>query len=388
MKKILLCFLISLSSVLAIDVTVADGLKTVEVFTAGEGDYPHFRIPTIVCTRKGTLLAFAEARFIKDDHGRNDIVMKRSTDNGQTWSKLIVLHADKELVMVNPSPVVLRNGKIILMYETFPHGYHARLGRHHKMMDDGYGKERTQRLLMLSSTDDGQSWSKAKDLTKVARAETKIIQAGSPANGIQLRKGKYKGRIVMPLFLTQKINSRKRTWQNAVLYSDDNGKNWQRGEYVPYGEAGACNETTIAELSNGDIMMNSRPASAKMRAVSTSKDGGVTWSPYKWDKTLAGRTCNIGFLRQSYKKNRLVFCNNFNNSNIRKNGTIRISYDDGQTWPVQKQLVPGLFGYCQLTRLKNGDIGIIYEPFHSPREEWSLHYMTLPLKWIEAKESQ
>ena len=388
MIKTLLYGLVALSlfsPLSAMDVKVADGLSTVEVFTAGEAGYPHFRIPTIVTTKKGTILAFAEARFIKDDHGRNDIVLKRSTDNGQTWSKLIVIHADKELVMVNPSPVVLKNDKVLLIYETFPHGYHARVGRHHKMMDDGYGAERTQRLLMVSSKDEGKTWSKARDLTKVARAETKIIQAGSPANGIQLKKGKYKGRIVMPLFLTQKIDSRRRTWQNAVLYSDDNAKTWKRGEYVPHGEAGACNETTIAELSNGDIIMNARPGRAKMRAVSTSKDGGVSWTAYKWDKTLAGRTCNIGLLRHSYKKNRLIFCNNFNNSNIRKNGTMRISYDDGKTWAVKKQLVPGLFGYCQLTKLKNGDVGIIYEPFHSPREEWSLHFMKVPIKWLEAK---
>lgn len=360
------------------------GLSSTEVFTPEKDGYPHFRIPAIVTSQKGTVLVFAEGRQIQDDHARNDIVLKRSEDNGKTWNDIIIIHEDSELVMVNPSPVVIEGGRIILFYETFPHGLHARHGRHFKMMDDGYSKNRTQHLLMRTSDDDGKTWSRARDLTKISREKKEIISSGSPANGIQLQRGDHKGRILMPLFLTRKIDDKNRTWLNATLYSDDQGKTWNRSEYVPIKDTEPCNEVTIVELDNGDVMLNARPNKAKMRCVSVSNDGGQNWRAYEYDPVLAGRTCNSGILRYSYENpSRLIFCNNFNNSSRRVNGTIRISYDNGTTWKVSKQIVPGDFGYSQLCKLSDGSIGVIFEPFHAPNQIWSLNFIRIPLEWIE-----
>lgn len=155
----------------------AQGLADpVPVFQAGESEIPYFRIPTIERSKKGTLLAFAEARYLDDDHGRNDIVLKRSEDGGKTWGELQMIHSDKELVMVNPSPVTLSSGRILLMYETFPHGFHARKGKHkhvsYEMMNDGFGKN-TQELLMRASDDDGKTWSKPVELQKITRKDKK-----------------------------------------------------------------------------------------------------------------------------------------------------------------------------------------------------------------------
>ncbi len=378
-----------LNLVLALSVFVgepelAPGLTSTEVFTPKKDGYPHFRIPAIVTSQKGTVLVFAEGRQIQDDHARNDIVLKRSEDDGQTWGRVITIHKDPDLVMVNPSPVVLNSGRIILFYETFPHGLHARSGRHFKMMDDGYAKGRTQRLLMRTSDDDGKTWSKTRDLTRISREKRKIISSGSPANGIQLQRGKYKGRIVMPLFLTRKIDDKNRTWLNATLYSDDKGKTWKRSQYVPIKDTEPCNEVTVAELDNGDVMLNARPTKAKMRCVAISKNGGKSWHAYEYDPVLAGRTCNSGILRYSYENpSRLIFCNNFNNSSRRVNGTLRVSYDNGKTWKISKQIVPGDFGYSQLCKLSDGSVGVIFEPFHAPKQNWTLNFIRIPLSWIE-----
>lgn len=130
--------------------------------------------------------------------------------------------------------------------------------------------------------------------------------------------------------------------------------------------------------------MNARHK-GKNRYVAMSKDGGETWGSFKPDPTLAGRPCHSGLLRYSYQtsttKSRLIFSNNFDLQH-RANGTVRISYDNGETWGVTKTVVPGYFGYSQLTRLQNGNIGMIYEPFESPAQTWDIHFVSMPLDWL------
>ena len=122
----------------------------------------------------------------------------------------------------------------------------------------------------------------------------------------------------------------------------------------------------------------------RRRCVAISRNGGKNWRAYEYDPVLAGRTCNSGILRYSYENpSRLIFCNNFNNSSRRVNGTIRISYDNGKTWKISKQIVPGDFGYSQLCKLSDGSVGVVFEPFHAPKQNWTLNFIRIPLEWIE-----
>lgn len=365
------------------EIKVADGLESPSlVFKSGEGGYPHFRIPTLERSSKGTILAFAEGRFIKDDHGRNDIVLKRSTDGGRSWGELQIIHADKELVMVNPSPVTLNSGRILLFYETFPHGYHARVGKHHKMMDTGFGVH-TQKFLVRASDDDGKSWSKAIELQKTSRGGKNIISSGSPANAIQLKQGAFKGRILVPLFLTERLNAKKRTWNNAVLYSDDDGRSWKVSHYVPVGKTEPSNECLIAETDEGHVIINGRAGRNTKRAVSRSRDGGVTWDTYAYTTELTNRPCNCGLLKFSYGESKRMYFS-FNNSHKRRaNGFVAVSQDDGLSWPMRKQVVPGLFGYSQMVKCDDATLGMIYEPFESPKEVWDIYFVRIPTQWLE-----
>jgi len=364
------------------------GLPTpVPVFEAGENKIPYFRIPTIERSNKGTLLAFAEGRYLDDDHARNDIVLKRSEDGGKTWGKLQMIHSDKELVMVNPSPVTLSSGRILLMYETFPHGYHARNGKHkhvsYKMMDDGFGM-RTQKLLMRASDDDGKTWSKPIELQKTTRKHKGIIQSGSPANGIQLKRGKHKGRILLPLFLCKKLDAKRRDILNAVLYSDNEGRSWKLSKYVPKDTAGSCNEALISETDEGHIVMNARSGSKNPRAISRSTDGGITWSPFSLSKDLINRRCNCGLLKFSYVNEgengkSLTFFSYNNSTKQRANGYLAMSPDNGKTWPTKISIVPGYFGYSQLVKIDPDNVGVIYEPFESPKQKWSIYFLPIPI---------
>lgn len=384
MFQLLVIYLVALSGVLqAGDTAAVAGIDApVLVFKSGEGDYPHFRIPAVERSNKGTILAFAEGRYIMDDHGQNDIVLKRSEDGGRSWGALQVIHADKELVMVNPSPVALSSGRLLLFYETFPHGYHARVGRHHKMMDAGFGKH-TQKMLVRASDDDGLTWSKAVELQKTSRAGKNIISSGSPANSIQLKIGKFKGRVVVPLFLTERTNEKTRTWSNAVLYSDDEGRSWQLSSSVPIKGTEVGNECLLSETDEGNVVMNSRSQKSRSRLISRSEDGGSTWSAFEYSAELKNLPCNCGLLKFSYgKTNRSYF--SFNNSTKnRKNGFVAVSKDDGKSWPIRKQVIPGYFGYSQLVKCDDQTLGMIYEPFESPRQAWDLYFVRVPVAWLE-----
>ncbi|MGL4854807.1 MAG: sialidase family protein [Lentisphaeria bacterium] len=357
----------------------AQDFTTSRVFTTGEAEIPHFRIPTIVTTKAGSVLAFAEGRYHATDHGRNDIVMKRSTDNGATWSELIKIHSDSELVMLDPSPVALNNGRIILFYQTFPWGYHNRNLNEHgiraKMLETGFTPGKTQQLIMRYSDDDGKTWSAPRYLEKISRDEI-AISSGSPTNGIQLNSKKFRNRVVMPIFTLGLNDKNQRVFRNCVMYSDNFGKTWTRGNFVP---EFLGDESLLVELENGDIMMHARPEKRNApRVTAISKDGGATWSSFE-NSNFTHRNCNAGMISFRHnKQHTMIF--SYNDSMARRsNGTIYASLDNGKTWPYKKVLVPGMFGYSQLTKLKNDNIGIIYEPFESPRQKWNIEFISLPI---------
>jgi sialidase-1 len=146
-----------------------------------------------------------------------------------------------------------------------------------------------------------------------------------------------------------------------VIYSDDHSKNWKISESITPG----CNESTIAELSDGTLMMNMRSYNRqKSRAISISRDGGTTWSPIKHDQALIEPVCQASLVsyrcRDNDNKNLLIFSNPANTSG-RSKLTIRLSNDNGKTWPLTKKLHAGSAAYSSLAILPNGDIACFYE---------------------------
>ena len=339
-------------------------LPYVDVYQSRDGRYPHYRIPSILATRKGTLLAFAEARQ-GGDHSKNDIVLRRSEDHGKTWGEMQLIADFKGDSLNDPCAVVDQtNGRILLIFKRYPENYHARaIGSKIKRVEKGYGGPRNHRHYITHSDDDGKSWAPLRDITRFVRADD-AIAVGSPGVGIQLTRGKHKNRILFPLYETIPTGPKSRSWRNRVVYSDDHGETWSVSKRVPHDNLkGYGNEAQIAELSNGSILFSSRNQSGKnLRKLSVSHDGGETWSNMFEHPDLPTVACMGSVIRYSWpEEGESILLTSIPSPAGRKMGAVYMSTDEGQTWPTKKYVYPGGFAYSCLVKLANGKVGCLYE---------------------------
>jgi sialidase-1 len=322
------------------------------IFEGGQEGYKCFRIPAVVTTKKGTLLAFAEARKNGcSDTGNIDLVMKRSTDGGKTWGELEVVWHDEGNTCGNPSPVVdLTTGSIFLM-STW------NLGTDHES-DIIAGKSNdTRRVFVLQSDNDGKSWSRPKEITSDVKLPNWTWYATGPGSGIQILGGKYKDRLVIAC---DHIKAVSKKYFSHTLYSDDHGATWKLGGTTPKDEV---NECEVVELSDHSLMLNMRnyDRNKNSRQLAYSYDGGESWQDMHHHETLVEPICQASTDRLKVRgKVYLLFANPANEKN-RVNMTLRLSKDDGKTWPIQKQIFPGPSAYSDLTVIDRKNIGILYE---------------------------
>ena len=324
------------------------------LFESGKDGYKTFRIPAIVTSTKGTILAFAEGRKNgASDTGDIDLVLKRSEDNGKTWSALSVVWNDNENVCGNPAPVVDQSTGTIYLLSTW------NLGSDHESDIIKQTSKDTRRVFVLSSVDEGQTWSAPKEITQSVKLPNWTWYATGPCHGIQSVKGLTAGRLIIPCDHIEAVTNK---YFSHSIYSDDHGKSWMLGGSTPQDQV---NECTIAELSDGKLMLNMRnyDRSQKARKISLSNDGGITWGNIYSDKTLPEPICQ-GSLLQVYSngkgKSRLLFLNPADESK-RQNLTLRLSFDEGSTWTKTKVLYAGPSAYSDLTWLPNRNIGCFYE---------------------------
>ncbi|MHA1793929.1 MAG: sialidase family protein [Promethearchaeota archaeon] len=373
-----------------------------DVFESGDGIYPVYRIPALITTKKGTLLAFSEGRQKIADQARNDIVMRRSLDGGETWSSLQVVSSMGEDALNNPMPVVVNEtGRIILFFQKFPYPpyVHTLVPGH----DDPGGKKiaipflkrlpkRVVKAYMVVSDDDGYTWSEPIDITHQVKRKRKVTSiSGGPGIGIQLEHGKYSGRLVMP-FNEGYFNGLLLNWNVYAVYSDDQGKTWQMGDIapIPKNVKGFPNEVQMVELSDGSLLLNARvEGGSKMRMVSRSEDGGETWSPLSLAPTLVDPHCQGSIIRYpgslNGRESRILFSNPASRM-FRTNGTVRLSEDDGRTWPISRVLCSHYFSYSCLTTLQDGSIGCLFET-HDTRKRMLLRFARFSLDWLLDKRS-
>ncbi|MGI9428493.1 MAG: sulfatase-like hydrolase/transferase, partial [Bythopirellula sp.] len=164
----------------------------------GAGTRHGYRIPALTVSNKKTILAFAERRVGLHDHAQNDIVLRRSTDLGKTFGTQIVVQEDGENVLVNPCVVTLPSGRILMMYQWFKAGYHARAGKQMKLLDPGLEGPTVSHTFVTHSDDDGLSWSIPRDVTHATKRAKVNSTATGPGIGIVLTRGEHKGRVIMP----------------------------------------------------------------------------------------------------------------------------------------------------------------------------------------------
>lgn len=310
---------------------------------------PHtYRIPSLVTSTAGTLLAITDIRYedASDVPGVIDMAVRRSTDNGDTWGSPITIqtnHGGDACTVVDKT-----TGRIFIFY-----AYSTNQGIFGSNGDPN--SPDTLRSRYVYSDDDGLTWSPHVDLTAALYQPGDKSYWASAGTGIQLRNGT----LVIPIGVVRPGNF----IYGALLYSTDHGETWNRSATNSFS---SFDENTIVELNDGRIMVNSRNHyGTGRRLVTYTSDLGTTWEPYTFDTTLIDPICQGNILRYTstedgYTQNRILFSNPASTSE-RKDGALRISYDEGQTWTYSKLYQTGFSAYSSLAITADGKIGLLYE---------------------------
>jgi len=353
------------------DKSVSGTFKQQRLFEAGTNGYFTYRIASLVATKNDVLLAFCAARKGQGgDWDPIDIVMRRSSDLGKTWEPLkVIAHFDDQWPTDNATPIVdYQTGSVHLLY-----GHNI------------------DRCFYIRSDDDGKTFTDQREITSVLegfRDQYKwVVTVPGPGHGIQMSNG----RLVLPFWMSdgssKEFGPKLRGHRPSIVvsvYSDDHGKTWERGEVVAWNDSVIVvpNETSCIQLADGRVMFNMRNESMNYRRlISYSENGATNWTHPEFADAFFEPICYASMVRYSIKpyqsQNRILFCNPDSRnitmniwkgatpysaaSRARKNLSIRMSYDEGVTWPVKKVLDPDIAGYSDLAVTSDGMIHCFYE---------------------------
>ena len=328
-------------------------------FYSGLNGYHAFRIPTVIKTKK-VLIAFAEGRKNStSDFGDIDVVYRRSHDDGKSWEPLSILYDLDTMAVQNPVPVyVKKTNKIVFLFNT------TSLSEHDVLNKD-YGLDEERKAFLTSSTDDGKSWKTPRDITRDVKRENWRWHATGPVHGIELDHGAHKGRLVVPVAIS--IEKGNKSYCMALIYSDDAGEHWKIGAVDEnLSDIVLSNETTIAELADGRIYVNTRDQNGgskeKNRGEVYSLDGGLTFSgPIIESDKFPSPIVQSALLSWDSKKGAKLLFSTPSTPNKRENLVIMASNDASKTWHMLFKVHNGFSAYSDLVRLDKKTLGVIYE---------------------------
>lgn len=345
-------------------------LEKVDVFAAGEADVALYRIPGIVVTGKGTVLAYCEARRNSPaDWGEIEVHLKRSTDGGKTWSAATRVAHNSTRIEGNPRK---KTGGEHEQTVNNPVAVVDKWGAIHFLYCINYA-----RCFYMRSDDDGLSFTEPVEITTAfegfrPRCPWNVLATG-PGHGLQMPGG----RLVVPVWLAYGKNPGDHgPSMAATIYSDDGGKTWHAGEIaIPdEGEYESPNETTLALLQDGRLMLNTRsPGKKNRRLVTTSKDGATGWSKAVFHEMLWEPVCMGSLASVPWGPGWLLFANPRTlprdaagqeipgGRGKRENLSIHLSRDSGETWTVIRTLETGKSAYSDLAVLPDGTVLCFYE---------------------------
>lgn len=321
------------------------------LFESGREGYHTYRIPALLVTRAGTLLAFCEGRVHDGgDHGAIHLLVKRSEDCGRTWAPQQVVWQDGANTCGNPCPVQdSATGTIWLP---------ASWNRPGRRSEDYFNAFDSRFVMMLASDDDGRTWSPPRDIPMDVKLQNWGWYATGPCTGIELQRGPHRGRLLIPCNHSEFGDGPVRLY-SSTIYSDDHGQSWRLGGRTP---TEGFDECQAVELNDGRIMLNMRPYDPgrpqDFRGVTLSDDGGLTWGPARYDPLLIQPDCQASLVRGP--DGRLIFSNPASKGR-RERMTVRMSADEGVTWAEIAVLHAGPAAYSSLAALPNGRAACLYE---------------------------
>ena len=375
------------------------------LFEEKTADTVSFRIPGMVVTAKGTVLVYCEARCNSGaDWGEIEVHLRRSTDGGRTFSPARqIAHAGPRLPR-HPVALAHKSGKPNEQTVNNPVAIAARDGTVHFLYCVEY-----QRAFYMRSVDDGVTWSAPVEITSAfeplrAAWNWKTIATG-PGHGIELRTG----RLVVPVWVALARSSPHGEGVATTVYSDDQGRTWKAGAIAVPNDSftTGTSENIVAELSDGRVMLHARTRSKPNRKVVTiSPDGATGWSKPVFDDALFEPVCMsslVAYPASGDGRTRLLFSNpdtlepeghkssaQPGERRARQNLSVKVSYNDGRTWPVTRALEPGPSAYSDLAVLPDGTILCFFECGRGPAEPgkrgWPYAFLTLArfnLEWLE-----
>ncbi len=354
----------------------------VAVRKGGDDGVHTYRIPGLVTTNKGTLIAVYDIRRRSggDLPGDIDVGMSRSTDGGQSWEPMKVIMdmghdpAWRYDGIGDPAVLVDQNTGTVWVAATWSHGNRSWHGS-----GPGLKPEETGQLMLVRSDDDGVTWSKPINITRqVKRPEWSFILQG-PGKGITMRDG-----TIVFAAQYQDPPDKRRLPHSTIIYSKDHGKTWHVG-------AGAYDDTTeaqVVEIEPGVLMLNCRYNRKSARVVMTTRDMGKTWQrhPTSERALIEPRACMASLIDVERERGRdasgwLLFSNP-DSLRGRRRITIKGSPDRGMKWPDAHQVMldEGLgAGYSCMTMIDDATVGILYEGSQA-----HMTFQRVPLKQIIA----
>lgn len=330
-----------------------------------------FRIPSLTTTNKGTLLAIYDVRHDSshDLQGDIDVGLSRSIDGGQSWEPMKIIMdmgewgglPQNQNGVGDPSVLVDRKTNTIWVAALWAHGHPGQMSWWGSKQ--GMTPTETNQLVLVKSEDDGITWSAPINITEQVKDPKWHLLLGGPGKGITLQDGT----LVFPVQYKDENNLPHAT----ILSSKDHGKTWTIG-------APAKSDTTeaqVVQLSDGSLMLNmrdnrgvgpNRQNGTGTRAVAITKDLGLTWQVHpSSDQGLPEPVCSASLITHPINsQNPLLLFSNPADQYARRNMTIKVSQDDGTSWPdVHHTLIDegNGWGYSNLTSIDEETIGILYE---------------------------
>lgn len=364
-----------------------------DLFTARTGGYHIYRIPGILVAPGGAILVTCEARRGEGgDWDTSDILLRRSLDGGRSWQPNVHLFRGADF---GPGPlnniVMASCTRTGLIQTLFCHDYN--------------------RVFQTTSSDNGATFSSPVEITPVLeefrREYPWQVIAMGPGHATTLRNG----RIIVPVWMSDgtgiEFGPGKRGHRPscvAVIYSDDDGQTWEKGEIAlpPIGFSDPS-EAVCVELEDGRVLLNVRSESPhNRRLVTISPDGAIGWSSPEFHPELLEPVCMGALIRHSFRTitspGRILFANPDNLEQDfanwggavrdRKRLTVKMSLDDGQTWPISRVIEEGPAAYSDLGVLSGGEILLFYERgmLEHMADTQALALARFDLDWLEGKD--